>query len=1311
MPIDNQNEIGLLKASANGDTASFEQIVSRYQGYICAVTYIATGDVEKSEELAHETFISAWRSLDQLKDLKKFRGWLATIARNVVRNSFRDKKSDIISSAANIDSVNESAVTADQTDEDALTDERKAIVEHALKTIPQKYREVIVLYYRQDQSIKQVAAQLELSEDAVKQRLSRGRKMLKDQAARMIETTISKTGPSKAFTAGVMGSVAALALKSAATASAAASVTTAGSASTGGAAIASTGGITAAYSTVTFKIVTAAAIAVIAIGGAVAYKNINPPESQSSSTLINDIVANSESSDLDALKTDDSDTPENDLQQYYQTSALNGQDNSLQGRQAQKTVISSDNTQSTPDDQQQQTGRMIKVYVTDKQTGKPMEKATVYNAKGLGSALTDENGYCQLRWDSKKDWICKVTVNMDGFVPMNYSIRKENSPGDEPVEVHYALEKGTEIGGVVRNAEGKELSDFNLKITVNNDEHMKIPENDVNQSVITDSKGRWSLDCVPEDLKALSLSTLDKNYSQERVWPKTDQDIQLLRDKEYVFVADKGYSIYGIVTDQSDNPLENARVQLGDYYHSRGPEKRMITGEDGTFSFDNLSVRRTGAKYQQVEGQGKVPVSYRLEYVTVTAKGFAPLTKEVFFKEKAHSLEVVMKEGLPICGRVVDTDGLPVAGATVRADEWRTSNRDDLRAIDWNTKTEKDGRFVWPNAPDHKLSLMISGNGYMTQKTKQVISSNEEYEFVLNENLSVTGQVIDSVTKEPIKRFSYRKYQGGYITTEVTIADAGGKFSTAFTEQGEQFSIAFKADGYKPTRSRKVMLGEQDVDLSIEMVPDSGIDGVIVDPNGLPLSGVTVIVPQGTLHLYDMKYDESRLRYHHNTLTDDQGRFHFDAVGGDKYGLLVLEDDGYVYISSTDFPKDMKFVLQPYARIKGYYYKGSNPAKNEKIRVDYPGYQFNYDGNIMTFGNLAINCSVKTDNNGAFLFDKLIPGEVRVLLKPYKNITITAGETKEVFFGGDGPAVTGTVLTPQGTPLNEEFGRRDISFQRVYETMPIQEEEFPLPDNHEAMSYGELAVWFTQYGNSEEGRQWVRKMEEKYGDLQGYYSCDLDNNGRFKVANVKPGRYLLFTKVRAWKEPEKFPRRCDYNKVIATASKIFVVPEFKTIEEMDKPVDLGTISCRKSPLSVGMKAPDFEIQKLRSKGKIRLRDYKGKKVLVNITNPALKEHYPDKAMNLQQACRIADSQDDISILNIAVELIPWDYMRKKMAAECKLPGSYGVALMHTSKIIVDYEIGELPESVLIAPDGTILWKGTPADELLEKLREEKQPEK
>ena len=180
MPTEKYNEIELLKSSMQGDTVAFEAIVNKYQSFICAITFSGTADLETSEELAQETFISAWRDLSQLQDLSKFRGWLCSIARNIIRNSFRSQKRDLLQKAVSLDQIQEEGVKMDEPSVEIITHEERVVVEQALKRIPERYREPLVLFYRERQSIKQVAEELDLSEEATKQRLYRGRKRRED---------------------------------------------------------------------------------------------------------------------------------------------------------------------------------------------------------------------------------------------------------------------------------------------------------------------------------------------------------------------------------------------------------------------------------------------------------------------------------------------------------------------------------------------------------------------------------------------------------------------------------------------------------------------------------------------------------------------------------------------------------------------------------------------------------------------------------------------------------------------------------------------------------------------------------------------------------------------------------------------------------------------------------------------------------------------------------------------------------------------------------------------------------------------------
>jgi DNA-directed RNA polymerase specialized sigma24 family protein len=68
-----KNDVELLQASRSDNPKAFGILVDRYKSLVCAITYSATGNVERSEELAQEAFLRAWRGSGQLQDLDKFR--------------------------------------------------------------------------------------------------------------------------------------------------------------------------------------------------------------------------------------------------------------------------------------------------------------------------------------------------------------------------------------------------------------------------------------------------------------------------------------------------------------------------------------------------------------------------------------------------------------------------------------------------------------------------------------------------------------------------------------------------------------------------------------------------------------------------------------------------------------------------------------------------------------------------------------------------------------------------------------------------------------------------------------------------------------------------------------------------------------------------------------------------------------------------------------------------------------------------------------------------------------------------------------
>ncbi len=201
------NDAELVGGTLAGNRDAFGQIVSRYQSLICSLAYSATGSLGQSEDLAQETFITAWKHLGHLRERDKLRAWLCGIARNRINNFLRREGREPIREAAPLAEVSESHSPEPSPHDRTISNEEQAILWRSLERIPEIYREPLVLFYREHQSVEAVAEKLGLTEDAVKQRLSRGRKLLHEEVLAFVEGALAKTNPGKVFTFGVLAAL------------------------------------------------------------------------------------------------------------------------------------------------------------------------------------------------------------------------------------------------------------------------------------------------------------------------------------------------------------------------------------------------------------------------------------------------------------------------------------------------------------------------------------------------------------------------------------------------------------------------------------------------------------------------------------------------------------------------------------------------------------------------------------------------------------------------------------------------------------------------------------------------------------------------------------------------------------------------------------------------------------------------------------------------------------------------------------------------------------------------------------------------
>jgi len=95
----------LVSRTLAGDRDAFSRIVARYQILICSLAYSRIGRLGQSEDVAQETFITAWTHLRSLREPAKLRGWLCGIVHNRIQKRVAREELEPAHDAVPLDDV------------------------------------------------------------------------------------------------------------------------------------------------------------------------------------------------------------------------------------------------------------------------------------------------------------------------------------------------------------------------------------------------------------------------------------------------------------------------------------------------------------------------------------------------------------------------------------------------------------------------------------------------------------------------------------------------------------------------------------------------------------------------------------------------------------------------------------------------------------------------------------------------------------------------------------------------------------------------------------------------------------------------------------------------------------------------------------------------------------------------------------------------------------------------------------------------------------------------------------------------------
>jgi len=150
------------------------QLVSQYHQSVYRYAFRLTGSATDAEDLTQQVFLVAQRKIGQLRNADHACAWLFAILRHALARSFKRKQPVLAGNLElNLDNIPEDPPEASEVDSRQL--------QEAISSLPEPYRLVVVMFYFEELSYKEIAAKLELPMGTVMSRLARGKSHLRDK--------------------------------------------------------------------------------------------------------------------------------------------------------------------------------------------------------------------------------------------------------------------------------------------------------------------------------------------------------------------------------------------------------------------------------------------------------------------------------------------------------------------------------------------------------------------------------------------------------------------------------------------------------------------------------------------------------------------------------------------------------------------------------------------------------------------------------------------------------------------------------------------------------------------------------------------------------------------------------------------------------------------------------------------------------------------------------------------------------------------------------------------------------------------------
>jgi len=190
-----QDDFLLVERVLAGDRRAFESLVRRHERRVFRVTLAVLGNVEDAEEAMQDTFVKAFRHLGQFRKEARFSTWLTRIAVNqaIEKRNARKNYVPLVEAETTDTPITPKRYEPWRSNPEELygKQEMHRMVEEAIQSLPEIYREAFVLRDVEGLTAEETADVLGITVPALKSRLLRARLLMREKLAGQLEEPAS----------------------------------------------------------------------------------------------------------------------------------------------------------------------------------------------------------------------------------------------------------------------------------------------------------------------------------------------------------------------------------------------------------------------------------------------------------------------------------------------------------------------------------------------------------------------------------------------------------------------------------------------------------------------------------------------------------------------------------------------------------------------------------------------------------------------------------------------------------------------------------------------------------------------------------------------------------------------------------------------------------------------------------------------------------------------------------------------------------------------------------------------------------------